>query len=93
MHFAATEKSFFPAFTTEPIRTSEHKLKLMPSNAIISTKYQFVNTLSSLKIKSKTQPAVLCLLEGGWATVEAREEIGDSEGEYPAPGGAATPLG
>lgn len=49
--------------------------------------------LINLKIKSKTQPAVLCLLEGGWATVEAREEIGDSEGEYPAPGGAATPLG
>ncbi|DAA18786.1 TPA: hypothetical protein BOS_18887 [Bos taurus] len=35
--------------------------------------------LINLKIKSKTQPAVLCLLEGGWATVEAREEIGDSE--------------
>lgn len=49
--------------------------------------------LINLKIKSKTQPAVLCLLEGGRATAEAREEISDSEGERPAPGGAATPLG
>ena len=49
--------------------------------------------LINLKIKSKTQPPMLCLLEGGGATVEAREKISDSEGEYPAPCRAATPLG